>query len=79
MIYKLVKIGNSVGVTIPKKLLKIMKLKQGEEVFMEPNLETRTIVIKPIEVAEDQVNAKVIEGMKKFTKKYPKALKNLAK
>ena len=78
MFYKLIKVGNSVGITLPKKLLDIMGLEQGEDVMIEPNMENRTIVIKPVSVAKDQVKKAVIEGTAKFIKRYPKALKNLA-
>ncbi len=79
MIYKIIKIGNSVGITLPKKLLSLLELKQGEEVFIEPDLKNRTIIIKSISVAKSEVNPAVVQGTKKFTKRYSKALKNLAK
>lgn len=79
MFYKLTKVGNSVGVTIPKKLLKLFGLEVGEEVILEPDMESRTITIKPVSVAEDEVNKSVKEGMHDFVKRYPTALKNLSK
>lgn len=79
MVYKIIKIGNSNGITLPKKLLSLLELEQGEEVFIEPDLKNRTIIIKPITVAENEVNPKVVEGMGKFSKRYSKALKNLAR
>lgn len=78
MIYKIIKIGNSVGITLPKKLLSLLQLEQGEEVLIESDLKNRTIIIKPISVAENEVDSAVIEGMGRFTKRYSKALKNLA-
>lgn len=78
MFYKLIKVGNSVGITLPKKLLDLMDLEQGEDVMIEPNMDNRTIVIKPVSVAKEQVKKAVIEGTTKFIKRYPKALKNLA-
>lgn len=79
MIYKIIKIGNSIGITLPKKLLSLFDLKQGEEVFIETDLKNKTILIKPIQVAKNEVTPAVVTGMKKFIKQYPKALKNLAK
>lgn len=79
MFYKLTKVGNSIGVTIPKKLLKLFKLELGEEVILEPDMKNRTITIKPVSVAEDEVNKSVKDGMNDFVKRYPTALKNLSK
>ena len=79
MIYKLVKIGNSVGVTIPKKLLNLLDLEQGEEVFIETDLKTKSIIIRSISEARNEVNPKAIKGLQHFTKRYSKAIKNLAK
>ena len=79
MFYKLIKIGNATGVTIPKKLLSLLDMEKGEEVLIKPDLKNKSIVIKSIAVAKDEVNKDVVEGTKKFIKKYPKALKNLAK
>ncbi len=78
MFYKLIKVGNSIGITLPKKLLDLMDLEQGEDVMIEPNMDNRTIVIKPVSVAKQQVKKSVIEGTAQFIKRYPKALKNLA-
>ncbi len=78
MINKIVKIGNSTGVTLPKKLLSLLEIELGEDVFIESDLKNRTIIIKPIQVARGEVNPDVIKGMKGFTKKYSKALKKLA-
>ena len=78
MVFKLIKIGNSVGVTLPKKLLALLNMQQGEEVFVETDLKNRSIIIKSMSVARNEVNPNVVEGMNKFTKRYSKALKNLA-
>lgn len=54
-------------------------MKLGEELFFEADLKNGSIIIKPLIIAKSEVNEKVIEGMAKFIKRYPKALKNLAK
>ena len=79
MINKLIKIGNSVGITLPKKLLSLLDLQQGEEVFVDTDLKNKSIIIKSIIVAKNEVNKDVVQGMGKFTKRYSKALKNLSK
>ena len=79
MIYKLIKIGNSVGITLPKKLLSLLNLQQGEEVFVETDLKSKSIIIRSMIIAKNEVNKDVVSGMKKFTKRYSKALKNLSK
>jgi len=78
MVFKLIKIGNSVGVTLPKKLLSLLNLQQGEEVFIETDLKNKAIIIKSLTTAKNEVNKDVVKGMEKFTKRYSKALHNLS-
>jgi putative addiction module antidote len=79
MFYKLTQIGNSVGFTVPQKLVDILGFKKGEEFMLEPDLKNRTVTFKPIEVAKQEVSKEVVEGMDEFMKTYSKAMKNLAK
>lgn len=82
MIYKqkLTKIGNSVGLTIPKTLRDSMNLSIGSEVYLRESEKVNEILISledkneiPSEVDKDFYNL-----VKKINKKYSKALKELA-
>lgn len=46
MIRKIIKIGDSVGVTLDKKMLSSVGLKTGSEVVVEPDKKGKRIVIR---------------------------------
>ena len=68
MIRKIIKIGNSEGVTIPTLTMKAYKLKVGDKVEVyvgKPDSEAKYI--------------ELLKGYEDFRKKYDQTLKNLAK
>jgi antitoxin component of MazEF toxin-antitoxin module len=68
MTQKIIKIGSSAGVTIPKKQLEDLGIKIGDVI---------DIAIKP--VAKTKADREVIEWTDTFIKKYRSALEALAK
>ena len=66
------KIGNSVGVIIPKEMLDRFGLKEGDELSLEAS--KGAIVLKP----SDDDFARQIEIGRKFMDKYKIALQKLA-
>lgn len=67
MVQKVIKIGSSAGVTIPKKQLEELGISVGDEVKL-------TIEA----VSSDNKQAKLMSEYKKFVKQYGQTLKNLA-
>lgn len=67
------KIGNSVGIIIPKDMLDRFGLKEGDELSLEA--QDGSIVLKPT----DEEFARQIEIGRKFMDKYKVALQKLAK
>ena len=67
MVQKVIKIGSSLGVTIPKKQLDELKLGVGDEV---------RISLEPIH--KDKAQEKLMEDYDRFVRQYGQTLKNLA-
>ena len=67
MVQKVIKIGSSLGVTIPKKQAYELGIGLGDEV---------KINIEPIN--KDKKQAKLMEEYEKFVQQYGQTLKNLA-
>lgn len=67
MTQKVIKIGSSAGVTIPKKQLEELGISIGDEV---------KVTIEPTVSSSKQV--KLVRDYEKFVKQYGQTLKNLA-
>ena len=67
MVQKVIKIGSSAGVTIPKKQLQDMGIAIGDEV---------KLTIEPVD--SDNKQEKLMDEYQKFVKQYGQTLKNLA-
>lgn len=47
-IHKIIQVGGSAGITIPKKFLKATNLVIGEKIALEMNTDSKTLLMKPI-------------------------------
>jgi len=74
---KLTKIGNSVGVIIPKEIRDAFVIGAGTEVFLEPSKVDRSIAIN-IESPGNKIDPKFFELVKSIDNQYSQALKQLA-
>lgn len=68
MIRKIIKVGNSDGVTIPVRTMRVLKLKAGDRV--------EVFVGKP---GSGVNHLELLEEFEKFNMQYGQAMKNLAK
>lgn len=75
MTQKVLKVGSSAAVIIPKKSLKELGLKIGDEVRVSVDAEQRTVRIRP--QAKD--SGEILEWTRGFIKHYRSALEALAK
>ena len=75
MTQKLLKVGSSAAVTIPKKSLQELGLKIGDEVRVDVDPKGKRVIIEPNSASDKDV----IEWTNKFIKRYRKALEALAK
>lgn len=76
MIQKVLKVGSSAAVTIPKKALKELGLKIGDSISLSVHASSKKVVVEPYATAVDQ---DTIVWAKGFIKKYRPALKALAR
>lgn len=74
MTQKLLKIGASAAVTIPKKSLKELGLKIGDSVMLSIDPRAKKVVIQPA----IKIDRELMQWTKKFTAKYHSALTALA-
>ncbi|MBI2097779.1 MAG: AbrB/MazE/SpoVT family DNA-binding domain-containing protein [Candidatus Vogelbacteria bacterium] len=75
MIQKLLKVGSSAAVTIPKKSLKELGLEIGDEVTVDVDIANERVTIGP----SKKRPAEIIDWANSFIEKYRLALKALAK
>jgi putative addiction module antidote len=75
MTQKVLKVGSSAAVTIPKKSLEELGLKPGDKVIVEIDKKRRAVVIKPA----TKVDEELLSWTKKFIDRYRPALEALAK
>lgn len=76
MTQKVLKVGTSAAVTIPKEFLKTLGLKVGDKIRLEVDAKRRVVRIEPV---APQVNGELLEWTDAFIKKYRNALDALAK
>ena len=75
MIQKLLRVGSSAAVTIPKKSLKELGLKIGDRVSVDIDKKNKVVRIKPL----IKVDKELSDWTDKFIEKYRLALEALAK
>lgn len=75
MIQKLLRVGSSAAVTIPKGSLKELGLKIGDKVVVRVNQKQKMVTIHP----DLGVDREVLDWTIKFIKRYRPALNALAK
>lgn len=75
MTQKVLKVGSSAAVTIPKKSLKELGLKIGDEVRVDVNPRQKTVTIEPAA----KVDREILDWTAKFINRYRSALEALAK
>ncbi|OGG37564.1 hypothetical protein A2110_02435 [Candidatus Jorgensenbacteria bacterium GWA1_54_12] len=76
MTQKVLKVGSSAAVTIPKKSLEELGLRIGDKVAVEVDGKRKVVSIKPIGVAVDR---EMLDWTEKFINRYRSALEALAK
>ena len=75
MAQKVVKVGSSAGVIIPKRSLEELGLKPGDQVMVEIDKKRRAVIIEPLV----KVDHELLVWTKKFIERYRPALEALAK
>ncbi|OGH11867.1 MAG: hypothetical protein A2857_01575 [Candidatus Levybacteria bacterium RIFCSPHIGHO2_01_FULL_36_15] len=80
MTQKIIQIGNSTGVIIPKSILDQLELKPGSEVTLDQNLTDKTLTImkKGRKIKQTSTTPEFLTLLEKVNKNYGIALKELA-
>jgi len=75
MVQKVLKVGDSAAVTIPKKSLEKLGLKVGDRVSLDIDKSQKAVVVRPF-IKPDK---ELIDWTNKFINKYRPALEELAR
>lgn len=75
---KIIQVGNSTGVIIPKSLLDQVGLQAGSEVEIEQDTQTNVLVISKKGQKRSSVSTRFLEILERVNQKYKAALKELA-
>ena len=78
MTQKLLKVGSSAAVTIPKKSLKELGLKIGDEVRVAVNAKEKTVIIEPLGELS-KADKRIAKLTLDFINRYRKDLEALAR
>ena len=77
MTQKVLQVGSSAGVIIPKKTLGELGLRIGDQVNLEAHIRQKKLVIEP--VLKTTVDKELLNWTRKFIEKYRPALEALAR
>lgn len=79
---KVIKVGNSLAVTLPSEFVKEKKLQAGQKVIVRQDLEIDAVVVAPEDsqiARKNGITPEFLEWLEKFNNKYKSALAELAK
>lgn len=77
---KIIKIGNSTGIIIPKAMLDQMELRSGSEIEIQEDVQEQSLIITKKGAAKKSstLNGHFFQVLENVNKKYGTALKTLA-
>lgn len=75
MTQKVLKVGSSAAVTIPKKSLKELGIKIGDEVRVAIDVQEKTVIIEPVH----KIKKELLDWTERFIRRYRPALEALAR
>lgn len=80
MTQKIIKVGNSFAVTIPKSFVNEAGFKSGDEVVVESDKDLKLMVVKPVgSPIQTKITPEFKAWLDDFNKKNKKVLQELAK
>lgn len=74
-----IKVGNSLAVTLPRQFVEGRKLKAGQKVFVEADSDIDFVHITTKNTGKQSLTPEFYDWLKKFNAKYKTALTELAK
>jgi len=81
MIQKIIQVGNSYAVTIPKSFADEIQWKVGQDVFVDADVDTKMLTIqhKNASIKKSPLTPEFVMWLKNFNAKYKNVLTELAK
>lgn len=76
---KVIKIGNSFGITLPRHFVKGRKLKAGQIIYVNADPDSDMLIIRTSHKAIANITPEFTAWLGEFTKKHEDDLKELAK
>lgn len=73
------KVGNSLAVTLPSSFVKEKKIKAGQRVFVEADSSVDLIQVRTKDIGYQTLTPEFYDWLKRFNAKYKNALTELAK
>jgi antitoxin component of MazEF toxin-antitoxin module len=77
MVHKIIDVGHSKAVVIPKEIVRQAGLKRGSRVDVSFNAEDGSVVVKPV-AAKGDLDPKFTKALRRGLERYKGALKELA-
>lgn len=77
MVHKIIDVGRSKAVVIPKEIVRQAGLKRGSRVDVSFNAEDGSVVLKPV-AAKSDLDPKFAKALRRGLERYKGALKELA-
>lgn len=74
-----IKVGNSLAVTLPSSFVKERKVKAGQKVFVEADAFVDLVQVRTKDAGHKILTPEFYDWLKKFNKRYKTALSELAK
>lgn len=80
MVQKIIQVGNSLAVTIPKEFAKKAGFKRGEDIAVETDFNSKVMLMKPKSMAQKtSLTPEFYEWLNEINKKYKDMIIELAK
>jgi putative addiction module antidote len=80
MIQKVIQVGNSLALTIPKSFIDQTGFKVGDELFVQQDVKNKSLIVTTKDLAgKMKVSPELFSWLDSIEKKYEKAIKQLAK
>jgi len=79
MLQKVIRVGNSLAVTIPKDFASLVKFKAGQKVAVETDMSGRMLLVKPaVDIGKTSLTPEFFTWLEDISSKYEKVIKELA-
>ncbi len=74
-----IKVGNSLAVTLPSAFVKMRKIKAGQKIYVNSDPEADLVQLKTTDKIDSAITPEFYNWLNKFNAKYKNALTDLAK